>query len=126
MVKAFTYRLEYDTHPSSIDTTTDALAIAVRDGLRHRPHMASTLQAPAERLAAVLRQELPDIPQEHIAAILLHLGRCLPPLLPELRRQRTITEHLIAEYVAALVGVIGEEIHGSIQRRQAPSIKMKG
>lgn len=103
------------------EPTTNALAIAVRDGLRRRPRMADTLRDPALRLAAVLRQELPEIPAEHVAAVLLHLGNRLPHLPPELRRQKTITEHLVAEYIAAIVGVVGEEIHGAIQRRTAPT-----
>ena len=105
---------------------TDAFAVAVRDGLRRRPAMAETLRDPAARLAAALRQELPDVPEAHIAAVLLHLGNRLPHLLPELRQRKTITEYLVGEYVAALVGVIGEGFHGSIQRRQAPSIKTGG
>ncbi len=104
------------------ERSTDALAIAVRDNLRRRRAMADTLADPASRLAAVLRQELPDVPEEHVAKILLHLGHYLPHLLPELRRRETVTDYLVGEYVAALVGVIGEHIHGSIQRRQAPSI----
>lgn len=103
------------------ERSTDALAIAVRDSMRHHPAMAETLRDPASRLAAALHQELPGIPEEHVAAVLLHLGYWLPPVLPELRRRKSITEYLVGEYVAALVGVVGEHIHGSIQRRQAPS-----
>jgi len=106
--------------------TTNDLAIAVRDGKRHRPRMAETLQKPALRIVAALRQQCPDVPEEHVAAILLHLGNLLTGVPSELRRENTITEHLVSEYTAALVGIAGEEIHSTIQRRQAPSIKTRG
>lgn len=106
--------------------TTDDLAIAVRDNLRRRRYMADTLQNPALRIVAALRQQCPDVPEEHVATVLLHLGNLLANVPSELRYENTISEHLVSEYTAALVGIAGEEIHGSIQRRQAPSIKTGG
>lgn len=106
--------------------STNDLAIAVRDDKRHNRHKADTLQKPALRIVAALRQQCPDVPEEHVATVLLHLGNLLTGVPAELRRENTITEHLVGEYTAALVGIAGEEIHSAIQRRQAPSIKTGG
>lgn len=106
--------------------TTDDLAIAVRDDKRRHRHKADTLQKPALRIVAGLRQRCPDVPEEHVAAILLHLGDLLTGVPSELRRNSTLSEYLVGDYTTALVGIVGEEIHSTIQRRQAPSIKTGG
>lgn len=99
-------------------TTTDQVAVEVRDDLRRHRHKREATQDPAQELVTKLCRQLSDIPEAHIAAVLLWVGRMLGRTQYQLRRQRGMTDELVGKYLPATVSAAGEHIHSRDQMRQ--------
>jgi len=84
--------------------------------------MRTTIQPQAQHFAAVLQQQLPDIPRAHVAAVLLRLGNLLVHTHSGLARDETLTKTTALLHLASMPGAIGEYLHTGYQLPEAPAM----
>lgn len=97
-------------------TTTERIAVSIRDLKRKHRHTAEACRRPSSDLGALLRERLPEVSEADAAAVLLHVSTFLGPVYNALRRGG-MSDYAAALALVDVLGIAGEEIHSGIQRR---------